>query len=265
MTTENVLLTIEARGVARLTLNRPEKHNAFDDQIIASINTALEDVAARDDVRVLVVAAEGRSFSAGADLGWMRRMAELDYDGNLADARRLAAMLARLNSMPMPVVARVNGPAFGGAVGLVACCDMAVATERATFALSEVKLGLIPATIGPYVVRAMGERAARRYFLTGEPLSAHRAQALGLVSEVVAEAELDPTVTGLVETLLANGPEAVAAAKRLVAEVAGRPIDSALIEHTSELIAERRVSAEGQEGLGAFFEKRKPHWQLPQG
>lgn len=256
-----VLLSIEPRGVARITLNRPDKHNAFDDKVIAELHRALEQVAQHGNIRVLVLAAEGRSFSAGADLQWMQRMVELDYQSNLADARRLAAMLQRLNTMPMPVIARVSGAAYGGAVGLVACCDIAVADERASFSLSEVKLGLIPATVGPYVVRAMGERAARRYFLTGERISAKTALDLGLLSDLVATQALDSTVEQYIDGLLSNSPAAVSAAKQLIADIADRPIDPALIEHTSELIAGIRVSDEGQEGLRAFLDKRKPRWQ----
>jgi methylglutaconyl-CoA hydratase len=185
---------------------------------------------------------------------------DLDYESNLADARLLAAMLERLNSMPMPVIARVNGAAYGGAVGLVSCCDIAVASERATFSLSEVKLGLIPATVGPYVVKAMGERAARRYFLTGERIAAEDALALGLISELVDEQALDGAVEKHVQTLLANSPAALTAAKQLIADVADRPVEADIIEHTSKLIASIRVSEEGQEGLRAFLEKRKPAW-----
>ncbi len=255
-----IKLSTDPRGVATLCLDRPDKHNAFDDRIIADMLAALDRVAADDQVRVLVLAANGRSFSAGADLNWMRRMAEMDYDGNLADARRLAALMARLNSMAVPVIARVNGAAFGGAVGLVACCDLAFAADTAAFSLSEVKVGLVPATVGPYVIRAMGERAARRYFITGERFDAHRARELGLVSEVVSADELDTAVEGCIETLLANGPGAVAAAKQLVAELAGQPLSEALSERTSEMIAQIRVSGEGQQGLQAFLAKRTPPW-----
>lgn len=259
--TTAVLSSTDDRGVAKITLNRPDKHNAFDDKVIGELHSALEEVAERGDVRVLILAAEGRSFSAGADLQWMQRMVDLDYESNLADARMLAAMLERLNTMPMPVIARVNGAAYGGAVGLVSCCDIAVATERASFSLSEVKLGLIPATVGPYVVKAMGERAARRYFLTGERISAEDALALGLVSELVDEQALDEAVEKYVQTFLANSPAALTAAKQLIADVADRPVDAEVIEHTSKLIASIRVSKEGQEGLRAFLEKRAPAWK----
>lgn len=261
----SVATDIDPRGVATVTLNRPDKHNAFDDGVIAELRAAFDGLAARDDVRVVVLASTGKSFSAGADLGWMKRMAQYDHAHNLADARLLAAMLKALHELPQPTIARVQGAAFGGAVGLVSCCDMAVAATRASFSLSEVKIGLIPATIGPYVIRAMGERAARRYFTTAERFSAAEAYRLGLVSELVDEEELDATVAGLVDSLLHNGPAAVRAAKQLVADLAGREITAGLVEDTCERIARIRVSAEGQEGLGAFLDKRQPGWVSAQG
>lgn len=260
MSEATVITSINTRGVARVILNRPEKHNAFDDAVIAELRAAFDQLAGRDEVRVVVLASEGRNFSAGADLGWMKRMAAYDYDHNLADARLLAGMLQALHGLPQPTIARVQGSAFGGAVGLVSCCDMAVAGEGAGFCLSEVKIGLIPATISPYVIRAMGERAARRYFTTAERFDAATALRLGLVSEVVTDEELDTGVEQLIDTLLQNGPRAVREAKRLVADVAGRDIDGALVGETCERIARIRVSEEGQEGLGAFLNKRKPGW-----
>ena len=260
MSEATVVSSINTRGVARVILNRPEKHNAFDDGVIAELRDAFQHLAESADVRVVVLASEGRNFSAGADLGWMKRMAGYDYDHNMADARLLAAMLRALYHMPQPTIARVQGAAFGGAVGLVSCCDMAVAGEGASFSLSEVRIGLIPATISPYVIRAMGERAARRYFMTAERFDARRAEDLGLVSAVVADEELDTEVDRLIDTLLQNSPQAVREAKRLVADVTGREIDAALIESTCERIAGIRVSEEGQEGLGAFLQKRQPRW-----
>jgi methylglutaconyl-CoA hydratase len=260
MTTKTVELSIDARGVARVTLNRPEKHNAFDDGIIAELRSAFDELAAREDVRVVVLASAGKNFSAGADLGWMQRMAGYDYEHNLADARLLAGMLQALHDLPQPTIARVQGAAFGGAVGLVSCCDMAVASEGASFSLSEVKIGLIPATISPYVIKAMGERASRRYFTTAERFGAPEAHRLGLLSEVVAQEDLDGAVENLIEALLGNGPQAVRAAKALIVTVAGRELEPQLIEETCEQIARIRVSPEGQEGLGAFLNKRKPHW-----
>ncbi len=255
-----VTTSIDARGVATVAMNRPEKHNAFDDAVIAELREAFDELPGREDVRVVVLASEGRSFSAGADLGWMKRMAEYDYQHNLQDARLLAGMLEALYTLPQPTIARVQGAAYGGAVGLVSCCDMAVATERAGFSLSEVKIGLIPATISPYVIRAIGERASRRYFTTAERFDAAEAHRLGLVSEVVAEGALDDAVDTLVTALLQNGPMAVRMAKGLVGDMAGREITAELVEDTCERIARIRVSEEGQAGLGAFLEKRKPGW-----
>ena len=261
MDNNTVQLLINHRGVATVTLNRPDKHKAFDDAIIAEQRRACDELADREDVRVVVLASEGKSFSAGADLGWMQRMAEYDYGHNMKDAEQLAGMLKALFDMPQPTIARVQGAAFGGAVGLVSCCDMAVGTPRASFALSEVKIGLIPATISPYVVSAIGERAARRFFTTGERFDADTALRLGLLSEIVDEDELDSGVSRLVEAILANGPLAVRAAKDLVGSVAGKTLDHALIEDTCARIAHIRVSEEGQEGLKAFLQKRAPAWQ----
>ena len=255
-----VVTQIDDRGVAVITLNRPEKHNAFDDVVIAELRDVFDQLAQREDVRVVILASNGKNFSAGADLGWMKRMAEYDYAHNHKDAQLLAGMLKALHDLPQPTVARVQGAAFGGAVGLVSCCDMAVAAESASFCLSEVKIGLIPATISPYVIKAIGERAARRYFTTAERFRAAEGLRLGLVSEVIAENELDAAVEKLVSTLLQNGPLAVRAAKKLVVDVAGHDISPALIEDTCGRIAQMRISDEGQEGLGAFLNKRKPNW-----
>ncbi len=260
MTDQNVLVAIDARGVATVTMNRPEKHNAFDDTVIAELTQAFERLAADASVRVMVLAAAGKSFSAGADLGWMKRMAGYGYEENLRDANALARMLKTLNDLPFPTIARVQGAAYGGAVGLVSCCDMAVATPRASFSLSEVKIGLIPATISPYVIAAIGQRASRRYFVTAERFSADEATRLGLVSQLVDEAQLDETIGGLIGTLLANSPAAIRAAKKLIFDVDNRVLTDELIADTSERIARIRVSAEGQEGLGAFLEKRPASW-----
>ena len=260
MRNSTVRTNIDPRSVATVTLNRPEKHNAFDDAVIAELRQAFDDLAAREEVRAVVLASEGKNFSAGADLGWMKRMAEYDYHHNLEDARLLAGMLKSLHDLPQPTIARVQGAAFGGAVGLVSCCDMAVATERASFSLSEVKIGLVPATISPYVIKAMGERAARRYFTTAERFSAQQAHRLGLVSEVVPDEALDDTMESLLSALLQNGPSAVRQAKQLVHDIAGREINPAMVEGTCELIARIRTSEEGQEGLGAFLNKRQPAW-----
>jgi len=255
-----VTIEIDGRGVATVTMNNPEKHNAFDDAIIAELTQAFHLVANDDAVRVVVLASNGKSFSAGADLNWMKRMADYSYEENLRDAAALAEMLKVLNFMPKPTIARVQGAAFGGAVGLVSCCDMAVAAPRAGFCLSEVKIGLIPATISPYVVAAIGNRASRRYFTTAERFSAETAKDLGLVSEVVDAEELDNTITALVDSLLTNSPAAVQAAKQLVFDVAEREITETLINDTCERIAAIRVSPEGQEGLSAFLQKRTANW-----
>jgi methylglutaconyl-CoA hydratase len=260
MSTKTVITAIDFRGVATVTLNRPDKHNAFDDIIIAELREAFDALAQRDEVRAVILASNGKSFSAGADLGWMKRMAEYDFGHNLKDAELLAGMLKSLHDLPQPTIARVQGAAFGGAVGLVSCCDMAVGSERANFSLSEVKIGLVPATISPYVIKAIGERASRRYFTTAERFGAGEALRIGLLSEVVTEEKLDETVESLLGAILSNGPHAVRAAKDLVASVASQEIDSALIEDTCVRIAHIRVSEEGQEGLGAFLGKRSPNW-----
>ncbi|MDC0641229.1 enoyl-CoA hydratase/isomerase family protein [Porticoccaceae bacterium] len=257
---DKVITDIDDCGVARVRLNNPDKHNAFDDQIIGELTEAFVAIADNSNVRVMVLGSEGKSFSAGADLEWMKRMASYSYEENLRDASALALMLKTLNEIPQPTIARVQGAAFGGAVGLVSCCDMAVAASAASFSLSEVKIGLVPATISPYVIAAIGQRAVRRYFVTAERFDAHRAMEIGLVNEVVDAEQLDQEIARLIDAVLANGPEAIIAAKRLVFDIAGKPIDQQLIDSTCETIAAIRVSEQGQEGLQAFLEKRKPHW-----
>jgi methylglutaconyl-CoA hydratase len=262
----NALLeNVDGRGVATLTLNRPDRHNAFDDALIAELTNALKRLAGRSDVRMVVLASTGRSFSAGADLDWMRRMATYSQEANLADAAALANMLHTLDRLPKPTIALVQGPAYGGGVGLTACCDTVIAAERATFCLSEVKLGLTPATISPYVINAMGARWARRYFVSAEVFSAARAQAIGLVHEVVAETVLEETKESLVKALLQGAPGAQADAKDLVFLAEGRPVDAALGQETGRRIAGRRASAEGREGLTAFLDKRAPAWRQAEG
>ena len=255
-----VITQIDSRGVAQVTLNNPDKHNAFDDQMIIQLTNAFNALAANANVRIMLLKSEGKSFSAGADLEWMKRMASYSYQQNLNDARALAAMLKALHQMPIPTIARVQGAAFGGAVGLISCCDVAVASSKASFALSEVKIGLVPSTISPYVIAAIGERHAKRYFMTAERFDANTALQISLVHEAVEEQFLDDKVEQLITAILSNGPEAVVAAKQLVFAVSGKAIDSSLIEHTCEVIAGIRVSAQGQEGLSAFLDKRKPHW-----
>ena len=260
MTTEKVLSDIDNRGVATVTLNNPDKHNAFDDEIISQLTEIFTALNNDDTVRVVILAANGKSFSAGADLNWMKRMANYSYDENLVDAKKLAHMLHTIYSLNKPTIARVQGAAFGGGVGLASCCDMAIASERASFSLSEVKLGMVPATISPYVIEAIGPRAARRYFMTAERFRADRAFHLGLVNECVAEEDLDNTINTIIDALLANGPQAIASAKQLVSNVQYQAINPTLMQTTSELIATIRSSAEGKEGLSAFLEKRQPSW-----
>ncbi len=254
--------SIDPRGVAQLVLNRPEVHNAFDDKMIQELIQALDLFAANPEVRVLLLRSSGKNFSAGADLGWMRSMADKNYAENLQDAGELAKLMQKLDNFPAPTLALVQGAAFGGAVGLVACCDIAIASDKASFCLSEVKIGLIPAVISPYVVRAMGERASRRYFLTAERFFAAEALHLGLLHQLVSDEELHGVSDAMVQTLLANSPAAVKAAKDLIFTVANQPTTQALIDETSRRIAQIRVSSEGQEGLSAFLQKRTPAWQL---
>ncbi|MDF2179952.1 enoyl-CoA hydratase/isomerase family protein [Aliiglaciecola sp. CAU 1673] len=258
--TQDLLYSVDGRGVATLTLNRPEKHNAFDDKLILALTEHFKEAGSDPKVRVLVLAANGKSFCAGADANWMKRMASYSFEENVADAKALATMLYTLNSLPKPTIAKVNGAAYGGAVGLVACCDMAVATKLSKFCLSEVKLGLIPATISPFVIDAMGARVARRYFTTAEIFSARRARRLGLVSEAVTEEELDGTVESLIDAILKNSPDAISAAKQLIFDVSAEQDAEELMEKTSLRIATVRVSEHGQEGLTAFLDKRRPNW-----
>jgi len=248
-------------GVGRITLNRPEVRNAFDDALIAALAKALAELDADSSVRVLVLAGNGPAFCAGADLNWMKRMAGYSYDENLRDARALADMLAALDRLDKPTIARVHGAAFAGGTGLVTACDIAVGTPEAKFSFSEAKLGLSPATISPYVLRAIGPRAARRYFLSAEVFDAAEALRIGLLSAVVPAAELDAFISQLLEQLLAGGAAAHARIKDLVRDIAGRPIDDALRADTARRIAEIRASPEGKEGVASFLEKRKPSWK----
>lgn len=255
-------LELADKGVLHITMNRPELHNAFDDKQIARLTDALRDAATNDAVRVVVLASHGKSFSAGGDINYMRRMGSNSYDDNLADAGRLATLMKTLNTLPKPTIARVQGAAMGGGVGLVCCCDYAIGSNRAVFALSEVKLGMVPATIGPYVVNTIGEKAARRLFMSGERVQADGAKALGFLSEVVEESELDHSIAELVDTLVQNAPNAIRIAKQLVRDIARRELNDDTIEQTVRLIADIRDSDEGREGLSAFLDKRPPKWQL---
>ena len=250
-----------AAGVARVTLNRPEVHNAFDDALIVDLTRTLEQVAADRAARVMQLRGNGKSFCAGADLNWMKRMADFDHARNLADAKALAHMLHTLYTLPKPTVAVVQGPAYGGGVGLVACCDIALAGPRAAFSLSEIKLGLIPATISPFVAEAIGARATRKLSLTGERIDAHEAQRLGLVHELLVDDDALSARADALGTLLAGyGPQTLAEVKALVAAVAARPIDEDLHADTARRIADARCAPEGREGVAAFLGKRKPRW-----
>ena len=255
------MLTLEnADGVARVTLNRPALRNAFDDALIGSLTQTFLDLGSDPAVRVVILAGNGPAFCAGADLNWMKRMARYGYDENLADAQALAGMLDTLDRLPKPTIARVHGPVFAGGTGLVAACDIAVGTPEAKFCLSEAKIGLSPATISPYVIRAMGERMAHRYFLTAELFGAEEAYRIGMLSALVPTEALDATVSSMVQHLLAGGPQAHAKIKELIRAVAHRPVDDALVTDTARRIAEIRVSPEGREGIASFLEKRKASW-----
>lgn len=245
--------------VGRLILDRADRANAFDDAMIADMTAALDQLIADPGVSVIVLQAEGKFFSGGGDLDWMRRMAAADAADNLADARRLAALMARLDESPKPTVARIQGSAVAGAIGLIACCDVAVASEEAEFTVSEVRIGLIPAVIGPYLVRELGARQARRWILTGDKFKAADAKAAGLVHEVVPWSALDAAVDRVVLSLLRGAPQALSAAKALVAAV-DRPVDAALVDWTAEQLAAIRSGPEAREGVAAYLEKRRPTW-----
>ena len=259
-------LAIEHQGpVGLVTLNRPERHNAFDDALIADLTDALRAMEADDTVRLVVLSGAGKSFSAGADLNWMKRMSGFSKEENQRDAMGLGTLMRTLAHLRKPTVARVHGAAYGGGVGLVACCDIAVATQAATFSLCEVKLGLIPAVIAPYVVAAIGERQARRYFLTGERFDSGQAWRMGLVHDLTRDdEELDERLGEIVDALLQCGPVAQREAKELIRAVASRPVTSEVIQDTAERIARVRASPEGREGVSAFLEKRKAAWIAPE-
>jgi len=259
--TEQVLLEQDQHGIAHLIINRPEVHNAFDDSVIEQLIGKLEAVDQDSSVRVLVLRSNGKNFSAGADLGWMKRMAKNSHQDNMEDAGRLARLMEVLNNLSKPTIGLVQGAAYGGAVGLAACCDIVIATESSQFCLSEVKIGLMPAVISPYVVRAIGERQSRRYFLTAEAFSAAEAREYGLVHDIVPSADLlDDACNRFIKQLRRNSPQAMNAAKELIFAVSSKVIEQPVIEDTARRIADIRVSDEGQEGLGSFLEKRKPNW-----
>ncbi|AXS84827.1 MULTISPECIES: enoyl-CoA hydratase-related protein [Marinobacter] len=256
-----VLLRHRAGGIAEVVLNRPDKRNAFDDVIIQQLINTLTEVSSNSKTKVVILRSEGKHFSAGADLGWMRRMADNGHKENLDDARQLARLMEVLNGLRKPVIGLVQGAAYGGAVGLAACCDIVIATEKSSFCLSEVKLGLIPAVISPYVVSAIGERQARRYFISAEVFNARQAQDYGLVHIVCDDVEaMEARCNEMVQQLVTNGPEAMRAAKDLVFAVSHKPINDDVIDDTAHRIADIRVGEEGQEGLNAFLNKRKANW-----
>jgi len=260
MSEPNHLVGVEA-GIARVVLNRPEVHNALDDRLIADLTATFKQLGGDPSVRLVILSGQGGTFCAGGDLNWMRRTADFSFEQNMVDAMGLARMLQVLNSLPKPTLGLVNGPAYGGGVGLVACCDIAIAADKAKFSLSEVRLGLVPATISPYVVRKIGESNARRYFLTAEVFEAADAEKMGLVHEVVPYEEMAEAAGWIIKRLSEGGPEAQAASKRLIARVAGAPIDDNLMQETARRIADARASAEGKEGVEAFLGKRIPNWR----
>ncbi|MFP8966260.1 enoyl-CoA hydratase-related protein [Pokkaliibacter sp. CJK22405] len=255
-----LLMDIQASGIATLTLNRPEKRNALNASLISALNTALTELADNSSLRVLVLKSSGEHFSAGADLQWMKASLHYSHEQNLKEARALAELLHRLDTFPTPTMALVHGAAMGGAVGLISCCDLCLAQSTARFALSEVKLGLTPATISPYVIRAIGERQARRYMLTAEILDAQQALQLGLCHRLCEPDQLEDSAKAWLSTLLANGPAALSITKTLIRRVSTQPIDESLREETAALIADIRTTHEAQEGMQAFFDKRAPHW-----
>jgi methylglutaconyl-CoA hydratase len=258
--TDLLNLTTDHQGVACITLNRPEVHNAFNAELIAELSAAFDQIAS-DGTRVLILTGAGHSFSAGADLNWMRSMAGASEAENRADSRKLAAMLRKLDQLPCPTIARINGHAFGGGVGLIACCDLAVSLETARFGLTEVRLGLAPATISPFVIQKIGIKHSRRFMLTGERMDAASAVRIGLITDQVPNGQLDSHIHDLIDLLLAGGPHAQAHIKALIRTVSDHDGDRDSLDRlTSELIAALRVSREGQEGLDAFLEKRKPSW-----
>ena len=260
MNFNTIKLEYHQEGYATLWLDRAEKHNAFNAKMIQELLQALEQLQNDSQLRFLLLRGKGKHFSAGADLQWMQQSAALGYDANLQDAEALAELMYRLYALPMPTLAVVQGAAFGGGIGLIACCDMAIGTDDAQLSLSEVRIGLAPAVISPFVVKAIGERASRRYAISGERFSGQRACELGLLAESCTAAELDNRLDTWINNLLLNSPQAMRASKALVQEAARHTLPPELRRYTEQSIAQIRVSAEGQEGLNAFLEKRPPNW-----
>ena len=259
---QTIQSTISERGVLTLQLNRPQVHNAFDSQMIIELTAALQAADEEDGIRLVVISAAGSSFSAGADINWMRSLVDASQEDNERDALQLATLMRTINYLSKPTIARINGPAYGGGLGLIAACDITIAVEDAQFGLTEARLGLAPAVISPYVKRCIGERNARRYFLTGERFSSQQARDMGLIQQCVAADQLDATVESVISDLLKGGPLAVASCKQLIYAIAGhdKETQQSMDEFTSKVIAGMRVMDEGQEGLAAFLEKRKPDW-----
>ena len=257
---ESIETVRRSRHVAEIWLNRPAVRNAFNAQVIADLRDAFGRFASEPDLRVILLGGRGPTFCAGADLGWMREMADFSWDQNRDDARALADMLWTIYQCPVPIVARIHGDCYAGGVGLASVCDVAVAAVGVDFCLSEARLGLLPATISPYVLRAMGEQAARRYFVTAERFNATRAFEIGMVHEVCAADALDARIEEILATIVANGPMSVRACKRLVQDVAGAPLDAMLRDETARRIADIRASDEGREGIQSFLQKRRPAW-----
>ncbi len=252
-------------GVSTVTLNRPEVRNAFNEEVIAELTAVFLELGRRPEVRCVVLAASGTAFCAGADLNWMKRMAGYSRDENLDDASALARMLEVIYQCPKPTIAKVQGDVYAGGLGLVTACDIAIAADTAHYCVSEVRIGLIPATISPYLIRAMGARAAHRWFLTAERFGAAQAALCGLIHEAVPAGDLDARVAALAHTLVQAGPEAIKACKTLLHDVAGQEMSDSLLQDTAERIAEIRVTPEGREGIGAFLDKRKPNWLAGEG
>ncbi|MGB3339964.1 MAG: enoyl-CoA hydratase/isomerase family protein [bacterium] len=260
---ETILYNI-VNNVAHVTFNRPDVHNAFNDKMIHELSDVFDNIAQRQDIRVVIITGKGKSFCAGADLNWMKCVKDYSYEDNLKGSFKLADMLYKIYASPKPTIAKVNGTAIGGGTGLVAVCDIAIASDRAKFSFSEVKIGLIPACISPYVMKKCGEGRCREFFLTGERLSAEKACNAGLINVVTPPDELDKTVNDLVQRLLSSGPEAIAKCKELLRNVAEMSFEKAK-SYTAEVIAQLRISDEGQEGMAAFFEKRNPKWDSDSG
>lgn len=260
MTERNVVTDTDDRGVVTITLNRPDVHNAFDEGLIDKLNTIFRDISFDDTVRAVVLTGAGSSFSAGADLNWMRRMADYSLEENVADAMVLGRMMLALKDIPVPTIARIQGPAIGGALGLICACDIAIASDNAFFRVSEVKLGLVPAVISPYVLAAIGDRQASRYFLTAEKINTEEAVRIGLIHQCVEPEQLDQVIEDVLAALADNGPDAVVECKKMIAALTGLPLDERLVYETATRIANIRASDEGKEGVSAFLNKRRPDW-----